>query len=159
MPEPYHLQRPEKEIKDKAEICQIIREQAFMTLAMSMGDRPYLVTMNYGFDEQNNCLYFHCANEGKKLDFLKNNPLIWGQIIENRGYVVGECSHAYRCIEFGGTVDFLQNFEEKKHALDLMIDHIEPDPEPLKKRMVNEKRILGVTIGRINLQQITGKKN
>lgn len=159
MAENYHLRRQEKAIEDLDEIYAIIREQAYMTLAMCCEDQPYLVTMNYGFDSHNNCLYFHCANEGKKLDYLRSNPKVWGQIIEDGGYVVGECDHAYRCIEFDGVVDFLISYEEKKHALDIMIDHIEPDPEPLKQRMVTEKRAAGVTIGRVKIHKITGKKN
>ena len=159
MAEEYHLRRQEKAIKDMDEIHEIIQKQAFMTLAMCSGDQPYLVTLNYGYDPQNNYLYFHCASDGKKLDVLQANPKIWGQIIEDRGYVVGECSHSYRCIEFDGTVDFLESYKEKKHALDLMIDQIEPDPEPLKQRMVSEKRAAGVTIGRVRNHELTAKAN
>ena len=130
-----------------------------MTLAMCRDNQPYLVTMNYGYDQDASSLYFHCANEGKKLDYLQVNPKIWGQIIEDRGYVNGECSHAYRCIEFEGIVDFLETFEEKKHALDLIVDQIEPEPKELKQRMVTESRISGVTIGRVRITSISAKKN
>lgn len=159
MAEPYHMRRPEKEITDKGEINQIINEQLFMTLAMCRDNQPYLVTMNYGYDQDASSFYFHCANEGKKLDYLQVNPKIWGQIIEDRGYVNGECSHAYRCIEFEGIVDFLETFEEKKHALDLIVDQIEPEPKELKQRMVTESRISGVTIGRVRITSISAKKN
>jgi nitroimidazol reductase NimA-like FMN-containing flavoprotein (pyridoxamine 5'-phosphate oxidase superfamily) len=159
MPEKYHLRRKEKEITDKTEINEIIFSQAFMTIAMCSENRPYLVSLNYGYDADAQILYFHCAKAGKKLDFLRDNPRVWGQIIEDNGYIKDECSHAFRSVEFEGIVDFLESFAEKKHALDVMIDHIEPNPESLKKRMVNEKRVAGVTIGRIKISDLTAKEN
>ena len=66
MAEPYHLRRTEREITDKKEIDRIINDQLFMTLAMCRDGLPYLVTLNYGYDPQASCLYFHCARAGKK---------------------------------------------------------------------------------------------
>ena len=159
MPDTYHLRKSEREIKDRGEIDQIMRAQQFMTLAMCRENQPYLVTLNYGYDQDAGCIYFHCANEGKKLAYLRENPTIWGQILDDRGYVQGECTHAYRCIEFEGVVDFLTAFEGKKHALHIMIDQIEPDPEPLKQRMVTEDRVSSITIGRVRITSLTAKKN
>lgn len=159
MTEKYHLRRPEKAIADFDEIGEIIRQQKFMTLALCRQNEPYLVTLNYGYHQEANCFFFHCAKAGKKLDFLRANPRVWGQILEDLGYIQGECSHAYRCVEFEGVVDFPDSLEEKKNALELMIDQIEPQPQPLKERMLTEDRISGVTIGRIHIEGISAKKN
>jgi len=159
MAEPYHLHRPEKEITDNDEINRIIHEQLFMTLAMCRKNQPYLVTLNYGYDQDTSSLFFHCTNEGKKLDYLRTNPKVWGQILDDRGYVNGACDYAYRCVEFEGTVDFPETFEDKKHAFDLMVDQIEPEPEALKQRMVTEDRISKITIGRIRITYKSAKKN
>ena len=60
---------------------------------------------------------------------------MWGQVIENRGYVTGKCDHAYRSVHFAGQVDFLEDDEEKRAALTLMIRQMEPDPGPLEQRL------------------------
>ena len=114
----YHFHHPEKMFTDRAELLEIIGGQRLMTLAMAVDGQPYLITVNYGFDAEANCFYFHCAPEGKKLDYLRANPNVWGQVVENRGYVTGKCDHAYRSVHFAGRVDFLETEEEKRAALD-----------------------------------------
>jgi len=44
-----------------------------------MDNEPYLVSLSNGYDEAINCLYFHCADEGKKAAYLKANSKLWGK--------------------------------------------------------------------------------
>ena len=121
----YHLRRSDKKIKKIEDIIGIINRQEYLTLALCNTNQPYLVSLNYGYDPEKKCFYFHCANEGKKIDFLKANPIVYGQILEELKYKVGECSYAYRSVQFDGSVSFLNDKDEKKHALNLMVDKIE----------------------------------
>ena len=114
----YHFHHPEKMFTDRAELLEIIAGQRLMTLAMVKDGQPYLITVNYGFDAEANCFYFHCAPEGKKLDYLRANPNVWGQVIENRGYVTGKCDHAYRSVHFAGQVDFLEDGRREARGAD-----------------------------------------
>ena len=154
----YHIRRSEKEIKDREDIIEIIQNQKYLTMAMSKNDQPYLVTMNYGYDKDENCFYFHCADEGKKIDFLEENPMVWGQILEDLGYVHGKCDHHYRTVHFKGKVKFLKNIEEKREALSTMIEQLEDEPDPIKKKMLKESDIDNVGIGKIKVEFFTGKK-
>ena len=155
----YHLRRSEKEITDPTLLQAVIKGQKYMTLAMALDNEPYLVTLSYGYDADANCFYFHCAAEGRKMDYVRTNPVVWGQIIEDHGYVVGKCSHAFRTVQFRGTVSFLDDIEEKRHALHLMIDFLEPDPEPVKQKQVTDKALTRVTIGKVSVELITGKQS
>ena len=157
--QPYHLRRAEKAITDKDECLAIIAGQKYMTLAMCKDNIPYLVTVNYGYDEEQQCFYFHSAKKGKKIDFLNTNPQVWGQIIEDCGYRDDKCDHAFRSIYFEGAVTFVEDIEEKSLALRLMIDHLEPAPEPVKERLVVEKRVKNVTIGKIMVTTMSGKQS
>ena len=157
--QPYHLRRAEKAITNQDELRAIIEGQKYMTLAMCKDNIPYLVTMNYGYDAEQQCFYFHSAKKGKKIDFLTANPQVWGQVIEDCGYRDDKCDHAFRSIYFEGVVTFVENVEEKSHALRLMIDHLEPDPEPVKERLVVEKRVKAVNIGKVVVSVMTGKQN
>ena len=55
----YHFHHPEKMFTDQAELLEIIMGQRLMTLAMIKEGEPYLITMNYGFDPDRECFYFH----------------------------------------------------------------------------------------------------
>ncbi len=158
----YHFHHPEKMFTDRAELLEILAEQRLMTLAMVNDGQPYLVTMNYGFDVAQNCfrpLGVHGANEGKKVACLTANPNVWGQVIEDRGYVTGKCDHAYRSVHFAGRVTLLEDEEEKRAALMLMIRQMEPDPEPLIQRLLGRGRLTKTVVGRVQVLEMTGKRN
>ncbi len=64
--ERYHIRRSDREIKDEEEIRSILEKGRFVTLALANENMPYAVTLSYGFDRAGNCLYMHCAKEGKR---------------------------------------------------------------------------------------------
>nr|MDO8112965.1 pyridoxamine 5'-phosphate oxidase family protein [Candidatus Sigynarchaeota archaeon] len=154
----HKIRRSERAITNQDEINAIIKSEKFMTIAMCASNEPYLVTLNYGYDSIERCFYFHCAVEGKKLDILRQNPVVWGQIIQDRGYIVGDCSHAYSSVEFHGKVSLLNGVLEKKNALSFMIDRLEPDPERVKETFVINKDLGKVLAGRIDVDAFSGKK-
>lgn len=155
----YHQRRPKKAITDRAEMLSIIDGQGIMTLAMSMDNEPYLVTVNYGYEPQSNCFYFHCSKVGKKMDFMRANPLVWGQVVDDRGYLDGECEHSYRSVHFRGHVMFLESEAEKRHAVNLMIDHLESDPETVKARFSQPDALANVMLVRLQVEEMTGKQH
>ena len=155
----YHLRRSEKEIADQDTLHDIIAGQKYMTLAMCKDNEPYLATVNYGYNAEERCFYFHCAGEGKKMDYLRSNAIVWGQIVEDHGYLVGRCDHAFRTVQFRGTVTLLQEDEEKRRALNAMIDQLEPDPEPVKQRLMTEQAVARVTIGKVAVDFMSGKQS
>ena len=155
----YHLRRAEKELRDPAELRKVLAGQRYLSIAMCRGNEPYLVSFNYAYDEARHCLYFHCASEGKKIDFLKENPLVWGQVIEDLGYLQNQCDHAYRTVHFSGRVELLGVLEDKKRALSFMIDRLENHPDEMKRRLIADGKLEKVTVGRIIIEAMTGKVN
>ncbi|MBN2155969.1 MAG: pyridoxamine 5'-phosphate oxidase family protein [Candidatus Lokiarchaeota archaeon] len=158
--EKYHLRRFDKEITDYNEIKGIIQRQEYLTLAMSRLNRPYLVSLNYGYDVKQKCFYFHCASEGKKIDYLYSNPRIYGQILENLKYLEGKCSYAYRSVQFEGEVSFVEKDYEKKHALQLMVDKLEIPAliNKTKEKFMTDSAIENVVIGKINVTKFSAKE-
>ncbi len=155
----YHMLNKEKEISEETELYSILERGSFLTLALAKDNHPYLVSMDYAYDRGEHCFFFHCAKKGKKVDYLRANPAVWGQIAEDNGYIEGECSHAYITLQFMGDVEFQTDVETKRKALLLMIDKYEKDPEPMKKRFINETALQGVLIGKIKIQKMTGKQS
>jgi hypothetical protein len=155
----YHQRRPEKTITGDQEMLEIIAGQSIMTLAMSMDNEPYLVTVNYGFDPAQRSFYFHCGQAGKKIDYMRANPIVWGQVLDDRGYLDGACDHAFRTIHFRGRASFLESDADKRQALGVMIDHLEKDPEPVKKRFIGSESLEKVALVRVQVLEMTGKRN
>lgn len=158
MPDTYHMRRTDKVLEGDEALFGILSRQKAMTLALCRGGEPYLVMVNYGFDLHSHSFYFHCAPTGKKIDFLRANPVVWGQVVEDLGYMEGQCDHAYRSVQFRGRAHFIEDFAEKKRALEIMIDQLEPDPGPVKARTLTESAIRGVCIVKVRADFFTGKK-
>jgi nitroimidazol reductase NimA-like FMN-containing flavoprotein (pyridoxamine 5'-phosphate oxidase superfamily) len=152
------IRRKEKAITEVKELKAILQQAKFITIAMCKDNEPYLVSMSHGYDPKKNCLYFHCAKEGKKIDILKDNNVVWGQALYDNGYIHGKCNHSYATTMFKGPVTFLEDFEEKKVALHLMVYQLEDDPEVYLSKPISEKAITSVTIGRIDIEYMSGKK-
>ena len=155
----YHMRRQEKEINDPKEIEKVLSEQRIATFAMCRDNEPYLVTLNYAYAPESRSIFFHCAPAGKKLDFLKANPRIWGQVLEDGGYVAGKCDHKFRSIHFWGTAEVITGAKEKKAALSLLIERQETEHLKLKKKHLGDAKLDEVSVIRIWLDGMSGKSN
>jgi nitroimidazol reductase NimA-like FMN-containing flavoprotein (pyridoxamine 5'-phosphate oxidase superfamily) len=154
----YHVRRKDKEITDEEVIKRILKSTQYVTVAMSKENEPYLVSLSHGYDENRNCIYFHCAEEGKKLDYLKANDRVWGQAVVDHGYHQGECSHLYASVMFSGKVVLLDDRDEKWHAMVLMTRQLDSDPDGLIEGRKPES-LDNTVVGRIDIEHMTGKKS
>ncbi len=153
------IRRKEKSIDDTDEMISIVTNAKYITLAMCNKNEPYLVTLSHGYDIQKNCIYFHCAQEGKKIDILKKNDIVWGQAMQDEGYAKGSCDHLYATTQFRGRVTFVHDIKEKEYALKTMIQSLEPDPEKVIREQISESSLKRVNIGRIDIDYMSGKKS
>ena len=87
------------------------------------------------------------------------NNLVSGEAMLDFGYLEGECDHNYASVHFQGNVSFIEEFEEKKKALEFLIEKFEKKPEEKNKEFLTEKSIINVKIGKINISYMSGKKN
>jgi nitroimidazol reductase NimA-like FMN-containing flavoprotein (pyridoxamine 5'-phosphate oxidase superfamily) len=153
------IRRKEKSIASEEEMLAIIEKAKYVTIAMCQDNVPYLVTLSHGLDREKRCIYFHCAQEGKKIDILRENNAVWGEAIDDGGYVDGSCDHLYVSTHFKGTVIFIEDTKEKERALHVMIHHLEKDPEKVIAAQITPKSLKRVNIGRIDIQYLSGKKS
>lgn len=124
----YHLHnRPDRELTNPEEIAAILLKGKFAVISMCRNNEPYIVTLSYGYDAVNNSLYFHCAPHGLKLDFLAANQRVCATIIEDGGYMEGECAHNFRTVVFWGTMKPVATLEEKKQGMETLLRQLEPD--------------------------------
>ena len=155
----WHTRHPDKAITDPAELAAVVASQKYLTLALCDENRPYLVTVSHVFDADRNSFYFHCSPAGRKLDIIAANPHVYGQVLEDCGYVAGECDHRYRTVQFEGRAELVTNVEEKLHALRRLIEFLEPEPEPVKARNLSPARAGKTAIVRVTVAGWSGKGN
>jgi len=154
----FHLRRKDKEITDVNALKKILKTTKYITIALSANNQPYLVSLSHGYDEEHNCLYFHCAKEGRKLHYLKSNNSTWGQALLDHGYSEGECTHLYASVHFSGKVTLIENLEEKRRAIECMTKQLDKNPEALMAKL-NLDKLKNTVMGRIDIGYMSGKKS
>lgn len=155
----YHMHKHEREITDNNEIVEILKEGKYAVISMCRDNEPYAVTLSYGYDEVNNSLYFHTALKGLKLDFIKSNPSVCATVIDDWGYRMNECSHAYRSVVFWGNMSIIDSLDEKKHGMEVMLNHLENTPDAIRERVLKNDQVYNnIAVLRLDIKLITGKK-
>jgi hypothetical protein len=122
-----------------------------------MNNEPYLVALNHGYDQNQNCIYFHCAPEGKKLIYATANSNVWGQAILDFG-VTEECDYAYTSVHFSGKFSLITDTTEKRHAMEILVRQVSLNPEAKLAKIKSEK-LASTTMGKIEISYMSGKKH
>jgi nitroimidazol reductase NimA-like FMN-containing flavoprotein (pyridoxamine 5'-phosphate oxidase superfamily) len=155
------MRRKDRELTDLADFLSVLEKADVCHLAMSDHDVPYLVTMNFGLKHDKNLvLYFHCAHEGKKIDFLKkNNRVCFGADIEHEFFMAEKgtscgCSMRFRSVVGMGRISFITERTEKYEALKAIMRHYTEATAPV----FDEKMVDRTTILRLDVEQIAGKR-
>jgi hypothetical protein len=160
----YHMRRMDRAVSDPGKLEQVLKETQYITVAMCKDNVPYLVSLSHAYDPDGRRLYFHCASEGKKMDYMKANPHVWGQAIIDHGYVEGKCNHLYVTAMFEGTVHLAKDTAEKRRIMSFMFarqEKLSPTGEvdPHMARIGKDVEIERTTIGWIAVEEMTGKKS
>ncbi|MGF7117072.1 pyridoxamine 5'-phosphate oxidase family protein [Methanobacterium oryzae] len=153
------MRRSDKEIKDKETIKLILKEAQVCRIALCDDNKPYIVPMSFGFADNN--LYLHSATEGLKIDIIhKNNNICFEVDIKNE-LVKSEsaCNWGmkYYSIVGFGKAQFIENYDEKKNALDIIMQkYTENDNESFEysKTALNK-----TTVIKVEVTKLTGKKS
>jgi len=153
----FHVRRKDREITNTTEMRQVLKTTNYITIALAFNNEPYLVSLSHGYDEAKNCLYFHCASEGKKLVYAQTNPLVWGQALLDYG-VTNDCDYAYTSVHFSGKLFLITDLTEKWHALQTLVHQSSKTPKE-KLAKVKPEKLLNLVMGRIDITSMTGKKH
>ena len=137
-------------------IEEILKKSLVCRVAFHGEEFPYVVPMNFGYHEQ--ALYFHCANEGKKLQLIAQNPKVAFEITEENQLKTGlkscEWTTAYRSIMGIGTMEVITDFTQKVRGLDVLMHHHGKLKNAYEPALVNRLSILKLTI-----LEMTAKEN
>lgn len=155
----YHPKKKRNEIIDDEEKRNLLKWGNHVTIALCDENVPYIVTLSYGYDEANNLLYFHSANKGEKIDFVRKNSNVCATLVKDNGYLEDQCEHDYESLIIRGEMTIVDNIEEKKYGLWVLLKHLEKNPTPILERNIkSDKSYNAVTILKLNMQSVIGKK-
>ena len=121
------MRRRKQEITDRLEVQDVLSRATVCHLALADGDRPYVLPLLYGYDPQANCLYFHVAREGYKLEILERNPRVCFEVEADLelapNAVACAWSIKYRSVIGFGTAVVVTEAAEREAGLQTIMQH------------------------------------
>ena len=124
------MRRQNRQVTDQAEIKAILEEIKVARLGMFDGKQVYVVPLNHGYEMgegEKIIFYLHCAKVGRKVDILKKNPDVCIELDGRHELVRADapCNHSYYYASMigNGTVQFVEDYDEKAHALGAVMKH------------------------------------
>ena len=154
------MRRSDREIKSTDELIGIIGRCRVCRIGLSLGDIPYVVPMNFGYEYGNQALalYLHCAREGKKLDIIRRNPNAFFEM---------DCSHKlvdaasacdmtmeYESVMGAGVISLITDPEEKTHGLALLVHRYSPE----KHVAFQARELERVEVLKLAVSELSGKR-
>ncbi|MBU0652512.1 MAG: pyridoxamine 5'-phosphate oxidase family protein [Proteobacteria bacterium] len=149
------MRRANREIFDKSTIRALMEEALVCRIGFCDDGLPYVVPMNFGLGE--NCLFLHCATEGRKLDILRQNDRVCFEMDFLREIRQGPASCGWGAryesvIGFGRAI-LVDDAAEKRFALDRIMDHYRAQgPYAYPDDILAKTAII-----RIEIESLTGK--
>ena len=151
------MQRTDKQINNRADIEQIIKNSLVCRLALTKENNPYIVPVSFGYDGK--CIYVHTAKQGKKIDFINSNNLVCFEFDINVKTVEHESvackwSTSYQSVIGYGKIIEITQFDEAAYALNqIMMQYSGKEWE------LTEKMLSTVKIWKIEIDEMTGKQS
>ena len=153
------MRRADRKITDQKEIEAIIKKADVCRIALIDGELPYMVTLNFGYKSGTPAvLYFHCANEGRKLDIIKNNNNVCFQMDIDHELTTGKSACGYsmnfKSIVGYGKIHKVTNKQEKIEGLNyLMKQYSDRDDFSYEEKMLEVTTVL-----KLEIEELTGKQ-
>lgn len=151
------MRRSDREITDREELMQIMRECDVCRLALNDDGYPYILPLNFGMREENDkiVLYFHGAAEGTKYTLIERDNRASFEMDCKHELVSdlsrGYCTMNYKSVIGRGIIEIVPE-GEKYEALKLLVDHYHEEGFPFGEAAIPRTKVLKLTV-----TQMTGK--
>lgn len=153
------MTRREREVTDWQEKLAILDKCKVLHLGLVDGDEAYVVPMNYGYEMQNDTLvlYLHGARQGRKIDLIRQNPKVFFEmdcdITPFEGDIACRYGITYASIMGRGLAEIVEDTEEKKHALSVLMK-----TQTSKDFVFEDKMVAFVSVIKITASSFTAKR-
>ncbi|KQX45439.1 pyridoxamine 5'-phosphate oxidase family protein [Paenibacillus sp. Root444D2] len=124
----FPLRNVKRSSTDADKIQHFLKQAQIGFLGLSSEDVPYVIPLNFSW--LNNAIYFHGAEEGRKITYIKQNPRACFTISENYGTITSpipaKTDTAFMSIIIEGNLERVTDLDEATAAMQVMLDKYVP---------------------------------
>lgn len=152
------MRRKDREITDFHDIMNIMNKCDTCRLALFDQEYPYIVPLNFGVNIEDGqlYLYFHSANQGTKLDLIRqNNKATFEMDCEHNIILYDErmsCTMGYASVIGHGEIEFVDE-DDKYEALKILMKHYHHEDFQFNTNMMK-----ATTVFRLKVLDMIGKR-
>jgi nitroimidazol reductase NimA-like FMN-containing flavoprotein (pyridoxamine 5'-phosphate oxidase superfamily) len=150
------MRHPQREIKDTAKVRELLKGCATLQLGLWDGDRPYVVTVDFGYAD--NAVFFHGALAGRKMDCIRANGLAAFTTVVESELIRAEdgCGYTthYTSISGFGRAVVLEDPQAKAAALDVILAQHQGPTGGYPEEVLRKTAVV-----RIDVEELVGKVN
>ncbi len=123
------MRRRDREVTDYNKMIAIVAECDCCRLGLVDENGAYIVPLNFGYEEVNGRLlfYFHGAAAGKKMDLIRTQETASFEMDRKHQLAQGKTacaySYFYQSIMGNGKIQIVNEYDEKVHALNVLMSH------------------------------------
>jgi nitroimidazol reductase NimA-like FMN-containing flavoprotein (pyridoxamine 5'-phosphate oxidase superfamily) len=153
------MRRNDREVSNMNDIVEIMEKCDSCSIAFFDEEYPYIVPLSfgYGYDGSTLELFFHGANEGKKLTLLQRNPKVAFEMSCSHKIISGhrgcDFSTDYESICGNGEMVLLEG-DEKGYALTQLVKHYSKE----NTYEFHNKELNSVSVFKLKVHKVTGKR-
>ena len=140
-----------------AEECvRILREQPRGILSMIGDDGyPYGIPLDHWFSEKDNCLYFHCAKVGQKIDAITTYDKVSYCVMDEGFRRDGEWALNIKSVVVFGRMRIVEDEDKKREICTNLVRKFTDDEAYLQKELANA--FPRVNCLELTIEHMTGK--
>lgn len=155
------MRRAERAITDKGELHAVLEGCEVLRVGLTDSKRAYIVPMHFAFEETDGALrlYLHGATEGRRMEMLRENPLVCFEADRDVQTITASAacgySAAYESIIGEGEMRVLTSLPARIHALDLLMARHGFEGKPRYQASM----LARTAVFEIRVTQISGKRH
>lgn len=139
--------------EDTAEKLLQQTEYGYLSMVTEEGE-AYGIPVNFVYEKE--CIYIHCAPEGKKLYAIAEHPIVSFCVVGYTCVISNKFTTEYQSVVVKGKAFVVRNDVECMHALELILDKYSPkDKEVGMKYAANSFHRTAII--RIEIETVSGK--
>jgi nitroimidazol reductase NimA-like FMN-containing flavoprotein (pyridoxamine 5'-phosphate oxidase superfamily) len=148
------LRRGDRQLDDAAALALLKRGEYGILSTSDKNNRPYGIPVNYVVMEE--CLFFHCATEGQKLENIMANDDVSFCVVGQTELIPEKFATRYESVVVSGRAAAVSDVVLKKSVLRALISKYAPDHMAAGEAYI-DKLMDKTTVVQVSIDHLAGK--
>ncbi len=139
------------------ECIELLKKEPRGVLAVHGDDGyPYAMPLDFYYDEETGCIYFHGAHEGHKIDAIRRDPKVSFCVCEQGIRLEGDWAYTARSVVVFGRIQPVTDFERIVEISRKLGLKYYPSAEEVEMEI--DKAVKRVNVLELTIDHMTGKR-